>query len=239
MNHFEGKSAAEHLKEARKRGSLATSEVHGSEMAGPYAAAADACRETAIALLLLGTLLSQLQVANPLFYLLLFAAGWLVWKGGRSALLGWARMERLHRLIEEERWEIQHHRQQEREELTELYMAKGFSGKLLHEAVDVMMADDNRLLRIMLEEELGVTLEIHEHPLKQAVGAALGVAATALVVLTALFFFPAWGLLASSLLAVAAASFISAKIERNRRLNQIVWGLSVALFAYGLIFFLL
>ncbi len=35
--------------------------------------------------------------------------------------------------IEEERWEIQHHRAQERLELTEMYAAKGLSGKLLEE----------------------------------------------------------------------------------------------------------
>ncbi len=35
------------------------------------------------------------------------------------------------------------------------------------------MADDNRLLRVMLEEELGLTLEAYEHPLKQAFGALL------------------------------------------------------------------
>ena len=89
-------------------------------------------------------------------------------------LLGWARLERLHRIVEEERYEIENHRQQEREELKELYRAKGFQGKLLDEVVDVLMADGERLLKVMVEEELGLSLQSQEHPLKQGAGSALG-----------------------------------------------------------------
>ena len=34
------------------------------------------------------------------------------------------------------------------------------------------MADGDRLLRVMLEEELGFSLEVYDHPLKQALGFA-------------------------------------------------------------------
>ena len=37
------------------------------------------------------------------------------------------------------------------------------------------MANDNRLLQVMMEEEMGLTLRIYEHPLKQGFFAALGV----------------------------------------------------------------
>ena len=94
----------------------------------------------------------------------LFSIGWLFWKLGRSSLLGWARLERLHRLIQQEQWEIEHHRAQEKEELTAMYHQKGLTGKLLEQVIEVLMADDNRLLRVMLEEELGLTLETYEHP---------------------------------------------------------------------------
>ncbi len=73
--------------------------------------AADAGKEMAI------VLLDPLGHPSPFFplqktwlLLLIFSAGWVVWKTARSALLGWARIERLHRVIEEERWEIEHHR---------------------------------------------------------------------------------------------------------------------------------
>ncbi len=237
-SHFEGKSAVEHLKEARLRGALASAEIHGSEMPGHLAAGADACKETAVCLLLLFSLLSALQIPSlPIFPLLIaFSGGWLVWKVGRSALLGWARMERLHRVIEEERWEIEHHREQEKEELTEMYRAKGFSGKLLEEVIAVMMADDNRLLRIMLEEELGLTLEAYEHPLKQCLGAAVGVLAAAAVLLCAEFFFPVYGLFAAAAVMIVCSVLVTTKIERSRKLGQLVWNLAVAFFAFGILY---
>ena len=68
--------------------------------------------------------------------LTVFASATLLLKCGRSAILGWSRLSRLHRLIEEERWEIEHHRPQEKEELIALYKAKGFSGDLLDEVIE-------------------------------------------------------------------------------------------------------
>ena len=96
------------------------------------------------------------------------------WKTARSALLGWARVERFHRVIEEERWEIEHHRAARKARAYRNVPGKGLTGKFLEEVIDVLMADDNRLLRVMLEEELGITLEAYEHPLKQAAGAFCG-----------------------------------------------------------------
>jgi len=95
-NHFQGKPVIEHLREARARGALASAEIHGTEMPGHLSAGADAAKETAFILTLLSILLNT---ANVNFFLL-FTAGWLVWKIGRSAFLAWARLERLHRVIE-------------------------------------------------------------------------------------------------------------------------------------------
>jgi len=108
MTHFGGKSVAEHLKEARMRGSLASAEIHGTEMPGHLAAGCDAARETAF---LLGVVFFLFDT-QP-WPLIIASLAILVWKVGRSALLGWARLERLHRLIEEERWEIEHSREEE------------------------------------------------------------------------------------------------------------------------------
>lgn len=229
-DHFEGKSVVEHLKAARAKGALAAAEIHGTEMPGHIAAAADAARDTAIVLLLLW-ILFPLQPA--LFFL--FAAGLFLWKIGRSALLGWARLERLHRVIEEERWEIQHQRQQEREELAALYQAKGLTGKLLDEVVTVMMADDNRLLHIMLEEEMGLALEVYEHPLKQSLGAGMGV-----VIATALFaggYFVVSPIVATALTVIIAAITV-ANLERNRRIEAVIWNLSLVAFVAGVTYFL-
>ncbi len=231
-DHFQGKTVVEHLKEARAKGARAAEEVHGVEMPGHLAALADAAKDTAFALLILWMATGNFRL------MLLFACGWLLWKTGRSASIAWARLERLHRLIEEERWEIEHHRAQERDELTELYRAKGFTGKLLEEAIDVLMADDDRLLRVMLEEELGLTLGSYEHPLKQCVGAALGVIGSALVLLLGFHLDASYGLPICAFLILSASSGISAALEHNRTLNAIIWNLSLAILTAGAAYFL-
>jgi VIT1/CCC1 family predicted Fe2+/Mn2+ transporter len=138
-------------------------------------------------------------------------------------------------VIEEERWEIEHARQQEREELAAMYQAKGLSGKLLDEVVTVLMADDNRLLHIMLEEEMGLALEVYEHPLKQSLGAGVGVLiATALFAGGYFFFSP----LIATALTIMIAAFTVAKLERNRRIEALIWNLSLVAFVASAAYFL-
>ncbi|MBS0626361.1 MAG: VIT1/CCC1 transporter family protein [Verrucomicrobia bacterium] len=237
--HFHGKEAIEHVIEARLKGREASNEIHGTELPGHYSAAADAAKETSFLLIALWILFQELEIPLALdhTFLIAFTAGWLVWKVGRSAILGWSRLERLHRVIEEERWEIEHHRAQEREELKALYAAKGFEGKLLDEVTDVLMADDNRLLKIMLEEELGLKLESHEHPLKQASGAAIGVIGAVAVIAFGFYFLPAWGAFLAGAIVIALSAGTSAQMEKNRPLPAIVWNLAVGALAAGVAYF--
>jgi VIT1/CCC1 family predicted Fe2+/Mn2+ transporter len=98
-----------------------------------------------------------------------------------------------------------------------------------------MMADDNRLLHIMLEEEMGLALEVYEHPLKQSLGAGIGVViATALFAGGYFFFSP----IAATALTVILAAVIVAKLERNRRIEAAVWNLSLVAFVAGVTYFL-
>lgn len=239
-DHFRGKPVVEHLKEAKLKGLNASHEVHGTEMPGHYAAGADAAKETALFSLLFWILnFSFGWPTHFLFYfILLFSVALLIWKTGRSAALGYMRMQRLHRLIEEERWEIEHHRHQEREELSEIYRAKGFEGKLLEEVLDVLMSDDNRLLTVMLEEELGLTLETYEHPLKQSCGAFVGVFIAALLLLLSLWMFPSFGLPCMSALLIGSSAIFFAKIEKNRILPALLWNLALTALTAGALFFL-
>lgn len=212
---------------------MATSE-HGTELPGRYSAAADATRETAVIYLIIWAI--NFQYPFSLFIALGF--GLIIWKMGRSAILGWNRLERLHRVIEEERFEIEHHREQEKEELREMYAVKGFSGKQLDEIVDVLMSDDNRLLRVMLEEELGLSLEVYEHPLKQATGALLGTLLSSAICTLAQFFWPSFGIpLVSSILVMIAAN-MAAKYEKRDRIRSVIWNLALALFTGGAVYFL-
>lgn len=239
-DHFEGKTVSEHLKVARARGSIASLETHGSEMPGHLAAGADSAKNTAISLFLVWIILEQFGLPlNKIFpILVIFSFGWVIWMIGRSASLGWARLERLHRIIEQERWEIEHHRQREQEELREMYRAKGFEGKLLDDVIEVLMADDNRLLHIMLEEELGLSLEAYEHPLKQGVGAATGTIITTFFSLLGFYIYPTFGLPLFAGAVFVISAIVSAKVERNRLLQASIWSLSLALLSIGVAYFL-
>lgn len=238
--HFKGKSVAEHLKEARTKGVQASREVHGVEMPGHMAAFADAAKETAILFLIFWVL--NLYFSFPLSLIfqlgILITISWAIWKTGRSALIGWARLNRLHRLIEEERWEITHHRQQEKDELKEMYRAKGLTGQLLDEVIDVLMADDNRLLRIMLEEELGLTLEAYEHPLKQAIGACLGVLVSGTILIFANYLNLIWATPIAAAVILWLCTHLSAKVEGNPGLPASIWTLSLAFLTTVSLYFL-
>lgn len=239
--HFKGKDALSHVAEAQAHGLAAAAEIHGTETPGHIAAGADAARETALVLLLLFILLSQMSVLPSLILpiLFVFSCSWLVWKTGRSAWLGWSRLERLHRIVAQEKWEIDHHRKQEREELGELYAAKGFEGRLLEEVLDVLMADDQRLLRVMVEEELGLTLSTHEHPLKQALGAFFGALLALFICLIGLMWSPSYGLVVGALLVVAISGAILAYRSENRLIPAIVWNLGIGLLSLGFVYFLI
>lgn len=239
--HFSGKEAIEHVIEAQTKGLIASSEIHGTEIPGPISAATDATRETCISFIMLWLILDFLDPnhTQTITLLIIFACGWFIWKVGRSAWLGWSRLERLHRIIAEERWEIEHHRQQEREELKALYAAKGFEGKLLEDVLDVLMADGDRLLRVMLEEEMGMTLAVHEHPLKQALGAGIGVVLTSAISLLFLYWMGSHSFFLMCLILIGIASAFSARYEKNKIAPAIVWNLGIAIFFFGTLYFLL
>ncbi len=239
--HFKGKDAIEHVAEAQAQGIIASAEIHGTEIPGHIAAACDAARETSVILILTWALLNHLSLPPYSIFLFLCILGgsWIVWKGGRSAWLGWSRLERLHRVVAQEKWEIEHHRIQEREELKALYAAKGFEGKLLEDVLDVLMADGDRLLRVMVEEELGLSLESHEHPLKQCVGAALGSFFAAILCVLGVWVFPPYGILFMAVFSIGIAAALSAYHEKNKIIPAIVWNLALGALSFGFVHFML
>lgn len=241
QSHFKGKEAISHVIEAQTRGIIASSEIHGTEIPGHLSAFGDALRDSAIALLLLFTILTPLNLGTPLLLLLLssFSLGWVVWKCGRSGWLAWSRLERLHRIVEQEKWEIDHNRLQEREELSALYAAKGFEGKLLEDVIDVLMSDGDRLLRVMVEEELGLALQVHEHPLKQVLGAFLGSTLSVSSILISLYLFPLWGVYALAVLLIGGASALSASQQQNAPIPAVIWTLGIGALAFSFSYFML
>jgi vacuolar iron transporter family protein len=240
-SHFGEKEAIAHVAERHAQGMLEGAEVHGTEIPGHLSAATDAAKETAIVVVTVWALLINLNIPSLQIFEVLgvFAMAWLVWKSGRSAWLGWARLERLHRVLAQEKWEIDHHRGQEREELVVLYSAKGFEGKLLDDVVDTLMADGDRLLKVMIEEEMGLSLESQEHPIKQAFGAAIGTVFATIFCGVGHYLYPSWGIFIASLVVIAIAASVSAIYERNRVVPAIVWNLGIAVLTFGTVYYLI
>lgn len=240
-SHFRGKEAIDHVIEAQAQGIIYAAEVHGMEPPGYFSAACDAARDTAILLTLILIAFADLKLPflHLIGLLIIISASWLLWKGGRSAWLGWFRLERLHRILEQERYEIEHHRAQERDELRVLYAAKGFEGKLLEDVLDVLMADNDRLLKIMVEEELGLSLASHEHPLKQGLGAACGVLISSLLCITLYMLIPPFGLIIGAIFAIGLSAAMSAYLAQNNVIAAVIWNLGIAVLALGTIHFLL
>lgn len=240
-DHFKGKSARAHVAEAQAQGKISHCEIHGVETPGSKSAALDTARDLSVLSLLLYLISLPLQLGptQQLYMLTLFLTGFWIWKVGRSTWLGWSRLERLHRVLEEERWEITHHRAQEREELGILYAAKGFEGRLLEEVLDVLMADGDRLLKVMVEEELGLSLEAYEHPLKQGLGAAIGGLIALLALIAGFMLWPPFGLCVASAILIGLTGYLAARMQGNQTIPAVIWHLGIAALAAGTTYFLI
>lgn len=237
-SHFEDKDPLSHVLEKKEEGLLAF-ESHGLELPDHFSSAADASRDTAAAFLFLALSLFLFSISSSIMVKILigFCISWVIWKGGRSAWLSWSRLERLHRTIEQEKYEIEHNRSQEKEELTALYRAKGLEGKLLEDVISVLMADEDRLLKVMLEEELGISLQTQEHPLKIGLWTLTGAAVSCILCFIGFIIQPFYGTLIASLTVMGGASVLSARQEKNELIPAAIWIMALGCLAFGVMYF--
>jgi hypothetical protein len=239
-DHYEGKDALGHLMDARRRGHLAGHEAHGIEPSGVKNALVDSAKWCAVLLPFLSLIFFHLniEIEKQLVFMGIFSFGLALWQFGRASFLGWARLEKLHRVTLQEKYEIEHNREQEKTELKEIYALKGFKDPLLDEVVNVLMQDDNRLLQVMLDEELGVSAFCQEHPLYQGFGAFCGNIIAAFIALFFTYFYGWTGTLVSCLVISLASAYFFARHQNNRASPSVVWQVALFALSYGSVYFL-
>jgi VIT1/CCC1 family predicted Fe2+/Mn2+ transporter len=125
----------------------------------------------------------------------------------------------------------------EREEIRQIFRAKGFDGSVLGEIVEVITRDRRRWVDTMLTEELGLRLETPD-PLKSGAWTFLAFCAAGLVPLVPLFAGEAflWSALASAAAFLGVGVLKGHVVGRSRLLSGVetllVGGIAAAL-AYG------
>lgn len=233
-DHFLGKTVREHLAEGQARS--CASDAHGLEERSGRGAFFDGFRDTALIVGAVYFLIGSFPFHQKVVSLVVFGTFCCFWKGIRAAIHAWTYLKKVHRISYEERCEILVNRDQEREELQALYQDKGFSGPLLERVVDVLMSDHERLLQVMLQEELGLKLIAIDHPLHTAFWTFLGSLLAVMLSSLILFFLPmsmSWIVL--SLLAGYASSLLAYK-ERSVQIKTFVWTALAAAASFQIIF---
>ena len=144
--------------------------------------------------------------------------------------------------LERERTEIREHFEQEQEEVRVLYAAKGFTEPLLGKIVDVLSADDDRLLKVMMEEELGLSMHHMHHPLLVGLwnfgGALLGGLVPALPLLWITPEFGPWWMIIVGSVLLMIISVVSAWATGRSTIEFFVSGMVMALVAGGVVYYL-
>lgn len=158
--------AEDHISDARGRArQVLGAEAHLTEVSD-WRMALVSARDALILVWLTWVLLQGLEspaVSGQL--LVAFSIGVALLFGISTGRSTWTRVRYYEAELDRERREIQDNLEHEKEEVRVLYAAKGFHGPLLEQIVDTLSADDDRLLRVMMEEELGLSMHHVAHPL--------------------------------------------------------------------------
>jgi len=144
--------------------------------------------------------------------------------------------------LQRERREIRENFDHECEEVRALYAAKGFREPLLTQVVDTLTADEDRLLKLMMEEELGLSIQHVNHPLLVGLWNFLAALITGCALaLPMAWLSPGaarlWMPLGGALL-MAAVAILSARTTRRNVLEVFATGLIMATITGGVAYLL-
>lgn len=164
--HTPSGHAADHVAEARLRArQVLASESHLGDV-DDWRRALVSARDSLIFIWI--TWLTLYGFGHPPFtgaMLLVLAIALAILFGISTARSTHAQVEYYTSELDRERSEIRDNFDHECEEVRVLYAAKGFEEPLLSQIVDTLTADDDRLLKLMMEEELGLSMNHINHPL--------------------------------------------------------------------------
>ncbi|NOS99920.1 MAG: hypothetical protein HOP29_04775 [Phycisphaerales bacterium] len=168
-------SVVDHVADARHRArDMLSGESHLGDV-DDWRQACVTARDAVVLLWLFWVALRGFGVVHPPGPLLTAAGlGVSLYLGVAAAIAARVRLRYLENELARERREINENPQHEREEVRALYAAKGFREPLLSQVVDVICADDDRLLKVMMEEELGLFVQHAHHPLLVGVWNMIG-----------------------------------------------------------------
>lgn len=144
--------------------------------------------------------------------------------------------------IEREKWEIEYKPDDERQEIVDIYKAKGFSGDELEMIVNKITSDKKVWLDTMLTEELNLNLEIAGSPLKSALRMFISFLIGGMLPILPFFFLSGMDALFVAIGVSISTSFTVGVIKsKMANTNKLVGGLEmaglgtgIALIGYGI-----
>lgn len=163
-SHFNGKSVFEHILSAHKKTAKNVGESHNMHTPFFMHILENTLFFSSLLFISLFTLLTAInQAATPSLIASIVGLFSIVYICN-EAISNTRKLHRLHRVVEEERNEIVTNKDEEIDELRELFRAKGLSGNVLDTAVLAVSEDEDLLLDVMLKEELGLEPGTYRHP---------------------------------------------------------------------------
>lgn len=230
------------LDDARRRARLALSaEAHLGEV-DDWRRALVSARDSVILLWLIWLVLLAFGSPSVASMLVAIALGHAVLCAISTARSTAMKLHYFTAELERERHEIRTSFDQEREEVRALYAAKGFTEPLLSQIVDTLAVDEDRLLKVMMEEELGLSMHHVNHPLLVGVWNFLGAVIPGLFLVLPLFWFTQlraeiWMVAGASLILAVISAFSACSTQR-RFIDVFSASVVIALVTGGTVYFL-
>lgn len=137
--------------------------------------------------------------------------------------------------VEREKEHIRKFATIEREEIRQIYQAKGFTGKQLDEIVDTITADEERWVEVMMAEELKVAPVEEKGLLKTALIVGSAALLGSLIPVAPFFGLPVWTAAWGSIAVAGASLFVVGAYKSNVLRVGVWWRAGLQMLIIGLV----